>query len=686
MSSWQAPPFTASGEDRMAWIEEQIQEAEGWLEGQAAYRDIGKNLRIFEGVFNDQTRSTLSSNFLKYNIRKFVETVSEVREIATYGSDAPQYKPYAALANKLSNCVYIESQYPRQLRKAIQYAAVLGRGYLWPKCKALDYGYGERRIVFEPLSLLDVLPVQVPSTNDVQDAYANTIYEYMPIAEAHGKFPLFQSKLVPVDAMRMESRVQARRADYAERFRYGGVGGNFGQGAGGRHWGNLYCELRYTFVRDLDINRSGVVIPMGEAGTSWAYTVPFIGQEILGGVKGTEKTMRPAKAEDCRIYPRLRLLISSKGMTTPMYDGPPFDWHGMMPPIQFDVDDWPWKGVGGSLVEDVGSIEQTKRKLERKMDQVITVTLNPPLGYDRGSAGGAKIENFDIFEENVRAGVDGRPKDVMQSLLPEEVRVGADHFKFLEMLAKMETDQLGINDLSSLANLKMNVTSEAADKMLETIGPVAKGIASNIEAGNAKVGEMLKFMIPQWFDTRRIIQYVGPDSLLPEVFDYDPASLVPSHMAEEGMAGVLQAAPSAYPRIERARRFAENLRLISVPSTLLKVTQMQEQMKWLQLYRGGAPVSFSTVAKKLNIENYGDVAGTTEREKWFNEKMQDLKMQAMAAAQAAQLGLGGGDAGGGKPGGKHGGKPGRPPSGNKPPKIKQKGAAGGNPRTTVTES
>jgi hypothetical protein len=51
----------------------------------------------------------------------------------------------------------------------------------------------------------------------------------------------------------------------------------------------------------------------------------------------------------------------------------------------------------------------------------------------------------------------------------------------------------------------------------------------------------------------------------------------------------------------------------------------------------------------------------------------------------SQLG-GGAQGGGGKQGGGGGGGGGRPPSGNKAPRLKQKGAQGGEPRTTVTES
>ena len=145
--------------------------------------------------------------------------------------------------------------------------------------------------------------------------------------------------------------------------------------------------------------------------------------------------------------------------------------------------------------------------------------------------------------------------------------------------------------------------------------------------------------------------------------------------------------PSEYDQLTRARWFVRKIRLISVPSTLLQITQMQEQLKYLQLKRGNAPISWATVMKKLGVENYGEAPGNTEREKWFNEELETQRLQILAAAQAAQLmkQLGieppaGGQGGGGK------GKGGRPPSGGKGPQLKQKGGAGGEPRTVVTES
>jgi hypothetical protein len=688
VTQWQVPKFESAPSIRLGWVEEQIQEGEGFLEGQTCYKNLGTNLRIFDAIFRDKSRSTLITNELKYDIRKFCETLAEVREIAAYGSDFAPYKKFAEMLTRVSKCVYLESDFPFQILKVLQYASVMGIGYLWPKVRADEYGYGERKIVFDALGLLDVIPIQIPRSNDIQDAYAITLYDYMPIAEAHGRFPLYQGLLQTVGPRSYKTQVQARRLDYAERYRYGEQG---------RSFGNLYTEIRYTFIRDLRINNTGYELPMGDPGTSWFYKVPYIGQMIFGGMRNGLPYTRPATVEDCRVYPNLRLIITSYGVERPMYDGPAFDWDGKMPVIQYVVDDWAWEPMGRSLVGDVGSIEITTRKIERKIDQVITATLNPPIGYDHTATGGAKIEHFDIFEEDVRYGVDGEPKKIMQSILPEEVRVQAEHFKFLEYLKNCKQAQLGLQDLGNLQNIKMNLANETADKMLESIGPIAKGIAARIEKANKAIGYRMKFLILQWFNVKRIMEYVGPDQIAREVFDFNPDDLVPSHMPDELLGGMLPSTPSQYDQLTRARWFARQIRLVSVPSTLLRITQMQEQMKYLQLKRGNAPISWSTVMKKLDVPNYGEVPGNTEREKWFNEEVEMQKLKIVAAAMAQQfmkqMGIqppaeeeAKGKGGGGKGGEGKGKGGGRQPSGNKPPQLKQKGAKGGDPRTVITES
>lgn len=677
--SWQPPRFEVLATNPSAitaWVEGMIREGEGYLEGSDAYKNLGANMRVFEAIFRDKTKSTLITNSLKYNIRKFCETLAEVREIAAYSSDVPAYKPMADMLTKVSKCAYMESDFPFQILKVLQFATVMGIGYLWPKVRADEYGFGERKLVFDALGLLDVVPVQIPKSNDVQDAYAMTVYDYMPIAEACARFPLFAHLFQTIGQRNYKTQIQARRLDYVEKFRFGEQG---------RSFGNLYTEIRYTFVRDMRINTTGFELPMGDPGTTWFYKVPYVGQMIFGGMRNGQTFMRPAMVEDCRVYPNLRLIITSNGIERPIYDGPAFDWDSKMPVIQYTVDDWAWEPLGRSLVGDVASIETTIRKLERKLDAVITVTLNPPLGYNMTETGGPKIEHFDIFEEDVRLGVDGKPKETLQSVLPEEVRATSVHFEFLKYLKDIQLQQLGINDITNIQNMKMNIASDTADKMLESIGPVGKGIAARIEKGNKRVGERMKYLIPQYYDAERLVEYVGPEGIAPEMFDYDPKKMVPSHMPDELVGGMYPETQSQYDILTRAKWFCKKLRLVSVPSTLIRITQMQEQLKFLQLKRGQAPISWLTVFKKLDIAN-----PEKEIEQSFTEqeRLEEMKLESQIKLMKKMKELGidpaalqGGDQGSGKP---HAG--GRPPSGKSAPKIAQKGGKGGTPRTVVKES
>jgi hypothetical protein len=687
---WQCPPFEASPSRKIAWIEEQIKEAEGWLQGQSSYKNLATNLKIFNGIFTDKTKSVLVTNELRYAVTKFCTTLAEIREIATYGSDVPAYKKMAEMLTKVSKCVYLESDFPYQILKVLQYATVMGVGYLWPKVRATEYGHGPRELCFDALGLLDVMPTQIPArTNDIQDAYAVTVYEYMPIAEAHGKFPLFQGQLQTVGMNNYKSLIQAKRQDFAATWRYGDL-----QDAG-KAFGNLYTEIRYTFVRDLRINTTGFELPMGTPGTTWFYRVPYKGQEIFGGYRNGQPYNRIADVEDCRVYPNLRLLISSNGLQHPIYDGPAFDWDPKIPIIQYTVDDVPWEPSGRSLVGDVASIQTTIRKHERKIDQVQTARLNPPMGYDLDANGGPKIEHFDLFDEDVRMGLaGGKPRDTFQSILPDEVVTSQENWNLLKYLNDKLLAQLGLNDVGNLANIKLNIANDTADKMLESIGPVAKGIAMRIEKANKRVGERMKFLIPQWFDANRLIEYVGPDSIAKEMFDFNPDDMVPSHLPDELISkevngklvsGLLPSTASRYDKLTRAKYFVRKLRLISVPNTLLKVTAMQEQLKYLQLKRAQAPISWETVFTKLDIQNAKE-----EIQKNFKEQVELEKMQMLAKIELMkelkEMGI---DPsvlmGGGEEQGK-GGPRGRKPSGEAGPRIKQKGAQGGNPRTVVTES
>jgi len=431
------------------------------------------------------------------------------------------------------------------------------------------------------------------------------------------------------------------------------------------------------------------MLPMGDWGerdgknvplTSWSYEVPSVGSLISWtDPENDMPASRTAKPEDCRIYPNLRQIITNPGMSRPLYDGPAFDLHGMMPPVQYDVDDWPWMAIGFSLLDDVAGLEKCSRGFLDLMYRVLRAKMNPPKGINLDAGVAPDIlKRLDWLQETGDTlCLNGDPRKMLESILPDSVKVTQEDFSFYELLDKLRQKTLGLNDLGSLAQLKFNLSSETADKLLETIGPIAKGIAGNLEVAHSKIAQMLKFDILQYFSTRKLMSYIGPDGISTQVFDFDPNSIVPSHMPWEKNKD----APSEVSRLERVKWFAQNLEVVSVPSFLLNVTQMQEQMKWLNFLQRGMPVSFSTAMKKLGVDNWGDTPGSTEFEKYKHEQFEMLEMKAKAAQVAQAEGLTGGDEGKGQ--GRGGG---RPPSGKKPPKLEKRGTTTGNERTVVSQS
>ena len=84
-----------------------------------------------------------------------------------------------------------------------------------------------------------------------------------------------------------------------------------------------------------------------------------------------------------------------------------------------------------------------------------------------------------------------------------------------------------------MREVKGNMSDQAMDKIIENLGPVAKGIAVNQWIANSKDAEMLKYNIAQYFTVSMIMDMIGPEGVGVETFDNDPNSLVPSHLPGE---------------------------------------------------------------------------------------------------------------------------------------------------------
>lgn len=667
---WQAPPREASGEYRAGWQNELVQNGDNWVQSQPGIRNLPNDIRLLMGLGQDRD---LESNLLQPDIRTFVETITDLRQIATLGAKAEQWKKTVALYNDVLRFVFWDSNFVWNTRKALQYA-MLGRGYMWPKYRRTHYGLGPGRIEFDWMGPREGLPEQLPPNNDVQGCYAFTFVRPMPIAEAHARFPRFQQWLQPIsryDWKTYGTMGMARRFEFYDRFRFSDGESN--------NWEQKYCEIRWTVIRDLRINTTGYMQQMGVDGTTWGYQVPSVG-DLIQTINPYNRLPESRKAtqDDCRMYPQLRLMIGSPSVPIPMYDDTAFDWHAEIPAIQYDVNDWAWSPIGYSSVSAVKGLEVARRDRISDINTVLAVRKDPPLGHDVSTGvQRTQMDKLDLLHaQGIRVGGKGDPAKWVKSLLPPEVDVDDKDFKGVELLSSSIKAALGLTDLASMKELKGNLSDQSFDKMLENLGPMAKGIAVNMWMANGKHAHILKYNIAQYLTVDELMGMVGPEGVGLQTFDNDPNSIVPSHLDGEDNKSA-----SRFNKRERAHWFLSRLRVISTPAQLLNITHLQEQMRYMLFLQKGVPISTATIMEKLGVDDY-----EVQHEKWEEEQLRDalkkLEMQKAVAVKQHELGLDPPP----EPGPGRGKGGGRPNSGKASGHPEMKGSQSGNVRAVNSTS
>lgn len=667
---WQAPKAAAPESNKIGWLNEATQQGSAWCESQRGYGDWKKALDIISGYESQQGlvdyRSHLSGHRLKTNIRTLISGLANIRPLWGYNA-GEAYKSYALSLNKTVQALYLEGYWDQSIKEALAYAAATNTGWIRPVWRRNLQGQGNIELLTygQPC----VLPVQLPADGDYQRAYCVTLLDEVPIYEAHWRFPLYQDRLKPT-ASRYWYSAQIRKT--AENNAWKRMRDFFRRTQGDR-LSEQFIPIRWTTINDSAINDSGQRMAMGEPGSSWYYEVPYMGEEIPFG-NGTKK----ADENDCRIYPQRRVMISSEECV--MYDGPGFNWHGQLDLTPITLDKWPWEPMGFSLVHDGAELQRSIDQIDRGCMDKVNAQQDLPLGYPIGSVTESEAKAFDPMEPRTRIGYDEQVVDepFKPAVPPEVYRI---HPETLQMRDKYieELDYLfQTRDIVELGKARaLGKGMDQLEALISAQGPIVKDISRGMENSLGRVGHQVGYLIMQFMNTSRLMQYVGPEGLALKVFDYDPSSIVPGHMPgekvhEEGSQIMI---PSRYTSMQRAKWFCSNVRFYLMPHSIHEMTQMQHRLMLLQLRQRGFQISGATVMKACEVPDVATPDGSSEQEKFWAEKEEEItkaaRMQKIVQALGLEQGLMGGAPGSKPNGSTH--KGGRPPSGQAAPQLKTKG-------------
>lgn len=701
-TSWQMPPFEADDPTKLAFVKRCIDQGITWFRDSNRSMNLTRAMDILAGKTGGKV-STKWANFttgdLKRGVLEIVEALADIRPYWGYSTENKAFLSECNMMSKVAKSIYMESFVDRAIKDALQFAAISGAGFIYPFYSRSKFGMGDGEFVFMALGQPDVLPIQLPRGRNYQNAYIVTLVIPMGVAEAHARFPEFQQYLKPFGE-KTYARTPSGNSERAydqNRWRMHKIGNKREQ----------FCDIYYTYVLDLRINDGekdeegnpilgedgnpiGKPLEMGESGTSWAYTVPYVGQQITRFEDGKSVT-RPATEDDCRVYPYRRLLISCNEAL--MYDGPGFDWHGMVPLVPFYLDEWAWEDTGFSLFQGTANTQDAIDDLMRYIYRVAMARANPGKVYNTDITTGDKqakltsrqAEALDPFDPGIGWGVDGDIKEpVLRPPFPEWCyNIPEWVMKIVEFLQVSIMRQLGHDQIKSLEKLRANISDP--EKLLDAEGPTVMGTSRSMERGFRDLAEMLKFLIIQYMTTPRLMQYVGADGIAPEVFDYAPEMITPSHMPGETMTdpagNPVASTVSAY---ERAKNFVTNLRTFTTPHSMHYIAQAQKKLNLLALIGKNVPIDPETLATEFDLPNWGSIDGSTIKEKYFNWLKEQIEQKADTAKLELALGLAPPE-----PQGKPGPHPGQAGAGRPPVKpgagkVKQKGPSGGGRAVVAT--
>jgi len=677
IDNYQAPEYlkVLTGADgietaTLGKMKELLEAGKSFLEGQTAWNEIPRAYDILSGDSPGKLAgySTLSINRIKMNFRNLVATVANLKPTGQALTKNREMIQSVDRLNRMKSHWWTSTFADRKYRKACQWTCALGISYLEPWYDPNFYAPGRGEIAVKVRGPAAVYPVMLTEDNDLQKAYAVTIAEPIPLHIVMANYPQFASVIVPTRSFsgwmgRLWDRVRRPTAQQ------NGVLGVLATPQRSIGHEMPIVDVYTTYIMDPSVNNTGQDIPMGDPGTSWEYTVPFVGKQIASGLRDLrgQPILRTATAEDCRLFPLRRRVIWTD--TCVLKDGSSPYLHGRVPLVPLRFDDQPWDYLGTSIIHDTWKIQKAINQIWRAIVDSVLVRLQPPLKYDPNvidPAAMARI-NTRIPGQTIQGALG--MGDPVAPLLPVAFwDVPQWIIQVITMLYD-ELDKLSVvKDLMAVAKAKQVPSADSIEKILEAAGPVVQDICRGGEEVTSQFDQLFYPMALQFWGADKVFHVLGEDGALKESIDFDPGNIIPSHLPGED-----RRQPSQFATWERTRWTIDQLSYEIEPFSQAQVSRIGRNLVLLQARKSGVTVSNHTIGKGLTI-NVGELplmrsgkVAVTEFEKVEVETEMMHAMQEDMQAGQPQQGQGRG----------------RPNSNQTPPSLKSKD---GGTRSTIATS
>ena len=360
------------------------------------------------------------------------------------------------------------------------------------------------------------------------------------------------------------------------------------------------ADLFTLYVKDPETNKSSLPIWMGdEANGYW--------------VSPGEKK-----------YPRKRRIVFTRA--TVLSDGPSPYWHGQFPLSKLTLDPWPWSWIGKSPLWDLLPLQEELTRLLRVVADRNQKVARPDLLGDANSMSKAAFDAIDTRKSGLRIRQNMLAGKGVQIQPPPPLDEGI--VKTIQFLIQ-EMDTISGNvDMSNLAKLNQLPSSNTIETIMESMTPTIRARSRVMEAFLREFAMMTLSNFFQFYTTAQRMAVLGPDGMTFEDFDFDPGTLIPDYINDSERGQPVRA------RSNRAQDFLRQFTYQIAPGSLLSASEIEQQLKYLQLSRAGL-VDHWTLLEKLGIPNVGEAPAGTITDRLVKEQEMGLGMSVSPAGRKA---------------------------------------------------
>jgi hypothetical protein len=604
----------------LGYMKEAIEEGEAFLRAQKGYTLIADTIKAIFGDIKTLQSSVLSQTSVNHIAKVATDLTAmctDVKPFWEYRTRNNRFKKHCEILGNLSEHWWLNRLIDLKFADVVRYSLIAGSGYAHQY-----FNTNTQDIDISAEDPRDIIPIRPPSTSfSLQECTGVIQRVQRTVNYVRARYPHKAHLIVPdrdgsvVAQSIQNSRIANLFDTYGSPFRER----LFNEKPAKELPRIPSVDLYTAYITDDSRNESSQPRFMGD----WANGKPL---------NNWSYKVEPGDL----LYPRKRCIVFTS--TTILYDGPSIYWHGLFPFTKLTLDPWPWSWLGKGIVWDIIPLQKSIDGIMRVLDDHLEQVARPAVIADKHTVAQSTLNKIDTRKAGLKIRQNMLTGKGIQIAPPPQLPT--DVMNILNYYEEKLYQIPGVRDLSSMMKLNQMPAPETIERIQEAMTPSVRLRSRIIEVFMREFAFMVASNFAQFYPLSLRLAILGDNGATEDDFDTDPGSFIPAWMGDdyssEGIIKTEALARGPLPRCDRAKQFFNQVSYHIAPSSLLNASEIETQLKYLQLSRAGL-IDHWTLLDVLNVPNVGNPpeGANTITERLLAEQQLGLGMQVSAAGRKA---------------------------------------------------